>query len=118
MSENPEIASPRPTETGAFSKGLGVAGAFAAFLQPWPLLLIALAIAWFMFFNELRGEWEINAQYNYGYLVPLLGAALIWRRWPSRPKPAVSESQGLALAIAGSLFLLLLPMRLIIEANP
>ena len=70
-----------------------------------------------MFFNELRGEWEVNPQYNYGYVVPLLGIMLIWRRWQERPS-ASSGSSALVGFVAFSLLLFLLPLRLILEANP
>ena len=57
----------------------------ASATQGWPLAVAALATCWLCFFNELRGEWDTNAQYNYGYVVPLLGAMLFGRRWPERP---------------------------------
>src|SRR5262249_47222789 len=71
-----------------------------------------------IFFNELRSEWQINAQYNYGYLVPLLGAALIWRRWPDRPRAVAPASTAFIWLLVALLLFLSLPMRLIIEANP
>ena len=83
----------------------------------WPLAVAAVTVCWLLFFNELRGEWATNAQYNYGYVVPLLGAALFWRRWPERPVAAPGQS-ALAGFIAGGLLLLLLPLRVILEANP
>jgi exosortase len=81
-------------------------------------VLIAIGICWFVFFNELRGEWQINAQYNYGYLVPFLGAALLWRRWPDRPARQAPLMFRAVWILAGVLLFLLLPMRLVIEANP
>ena len=83
----------------------------------WALAIAALATCWLSFFNELRGEWDINPQYNYGYVVPLLGAMLVWRRWPERPAGMVTTSPWPALLAAGLLGLLL-PMALIREANP
>ena len=81
------------------------------------LALIALGVCWLLFFNELRGEWEINPQYRYGYVVPLLGAALLWRRWPDRPAARPGTSLLLPGAVIG-LLLLQLPFNLAIEANP
>ncbi len=81
------------------------------------LALIALGACWLLFFNELRSEWEINAQYSYGYVVPLLGLALLWRRWPDRPTAICGTSSLLPVAVIG-LLLLQLPFTLIIEANP
>src|SRR5580658_9664459 len=58
------------------------------------LVLIALAACWLLFFDELCGEWRINAQYSYGYLVPLLTAVLVWLRWPERPAASPGECPG------------------------
>jgi exosortase len=82
------------------------------------LLLLALAACWLLFFNELRGEWEINAQYSYGYVVPLLGAILVWRRWPERPPVPPRRGAGLVAFVSAGLLLFLLPLRLVLEANP
>ena len=116
MSENPKITSPRATD--AIPAGFGLPGVLTALYQPWWLLLIALGACWILFFNELRGEWQINAQYNYGYAVPLLGAALFWRRWPDRPRALAPGSRNAVWLIGALLLFLLLPMRLILEANP
>jgi exosortase len=82
------------------------------------LLVIAVGACWCLFFNELRGEWEVNAQYNYGYVVPLLGLALLWRRWPDRPAPGPSSDARVVGLIGGGLLLLVFPFLLILEANP
>src|SRR5262245_33201432 len=81
-----------------------------------PLILLALGSCWLLFFNALRSEWVINTQYNYGWLVPLLGAALLWRRWPDRPVPAAPLQGGMVYVICAGL--LLLPLRILLEANP
>lgn len=81
------------------------------------LALIALGVCWLLFFNELHGEWQINPQYSYGYIVPLLGAVLLWRRWPDRPVATPGTSPLLPVTVIG-LLLLQLPFNLIIEANP
>jgi exosortase len=82
------------------------------------LLLLAVGVCWALFFNDLRGEWAVNAQYNYGYVVPLLGFALLWRRWPDRPAATSSSEAGLAGLIAAALLFLVLPFQAILEANP
>ncbi len=82
------------------------------------LALVALAACWLMFFDELRGEWEINAQYNYGWLVPLLGLTLLYLRWPERPALAPPVTSRSTAWIACGLLFLLLPLRVIYEANP
>ena len=82
------------------------------------LALGAVGACWLLFFNELRGEWQINAQYNYGYVVPLLGAALLWRRWPERPGAVSGASPTLAGFVAIVMLALLLPLRVVLQANP
>jgi len=81
-------------------------------------MLIALGACWLLFFNELRSEWQINPQYNFGWVVPLLGLALLWRRWPERPMPHPPASAVPAMIVAFGLLLLQLPLRLFLEANP
>jgi exosortase len=81
------------------------------------LVLLALGICWLLFFNEIRGEWKVNPQYNYGYVVPLLTATLFWRRWPDRPAVVAGKSPLLPIVISG-LLLLQLPFSLFFEANP
>ncbi len=81
------------------------------------LALFALGVCWLLFFRELSGEWEVNAQYSYGYVVPLLGATLFWRRWPSRPVRQPGKSPYLPFIVPG-LLCLELPFSLIFEANP
>jgi exosortase len=92
----------------------GVSGLFGGL----GLLLLAVGVCWLLFFNELRGEWEINAQYNYGYVVPLLGLALLWRRWPERPVASPPQEGWLVGLIGAGLLSLILPFLLILEANP
>jgi exosortase len=81
------------------------------------LAVAAVAACWAFLFNELRGEWDVNPQYNYGYVVPLLGAMFLWRRWLERPSPSPGGSR-MAGIVAFGLLWLLLPMALIREANP
>lgn len=82
------------------------------------LILLALASCWLLLFDELLGEWEINAQYSYGYMVPLLGAVLVWRRWPERPCASPSGGMSSMALVCAGLLLFLLPLRLVVEANP
>ena len=86
-------------------------------VKGWPLAVASLAACWIMLFNELRGEWEVNPQYNYGYIVPLLGVMLLWRRWRERPG-ASSGGSAQAIFVAFGSLLMLLPLNLVIEANP
>ena len=49
---------------------------------------VLLAGIWGIFFIQLRNEWWINEQYNYGLFIPLIGAYLIHLRWQDRPDPS------------------------------
>src|SRR5580658_3833049 len=82
------------------------------------LILAALGVCWILFFYELCGEWQVNAQYSYGYVVPLLSAVLVWRRWPERPEASPHRNAGLVCLAAIGLLLFQLPLRLAIQANP
>src|SRR5437879_2018761 len=80
--------------------------------------IILPGLVWLTLFSHLRVDWAVNPQYNYGWVVPLLGLGFMWRRWASRPAPGtVGQTAAIGL-IAGFLLLLLLPIRLIEEANP
>jgi len=113
MSDYPQTIlparSPERAQSVRFPWGLLVSGE--------GLALIALGVCWLLFFNEIRGEWEINPQYSYGYVVPLLGAALLWRRWPDRPAAISGASPLMTVTVIG-LLLLQLPSTLLYEANP
>ncbi len=50
--------------------------------------------------------------------MPLLSVSLLFRRWGLRPAPARPTSRRGALLIAIGLLLLMLPLRIILEANP
>lgn len=79
--------------------------------------LVALLSCWLLFFREISGEWKVNAQYSYGYVVPLLGAVLFCRRWPDRPPAEPANPAWLPWLVAGLVFLEL-PFILVFEANP
>ena len=126
MKTDPIISAPNIREVAPCSNGLLVWLQWKRILESVPgffedgraLLLAAIGICWLFFFSELRGEWGVNPQYNYGYVVPLLCAALFWRRWPDRPKPSAPLSvRGLGVTTAVLLFLFF-PLRLFLQANP
>ncbi len=85
-----------------------------------------LGALWFILFWQLSGEWSINAQYSYGWLIPFFALFLFWLRWEDRPEPKVpgqrSEVRSRGTLIAALLgipaLLLLLPVRLFEIANP
>jgi exosortase len=86
----------------------------------WLIRLTALvfAILWFDLINQLRPEWWLNPQYNYGLIVPILSLYLLWRRWCNRPAPSQPESASAAVAMILFCAALVLPVRFVAEANP
>lgn len=99
-------------QTGSYTKPLAT-----RLLDGWALGLLAIGLWWLVLFDELRAEWQINIQYSYGYVVPLLGLALIWRRWPERP-PTAAPAGAVAGLLAVGLLILAFPIRMLIEGNP
>src|SRR6202021_2434857 len=94
------IAAGDLAEARGFSLGTLLGG--------WSLAIFGLAGCWLLFFNELRGEWEVNEQYSYGFLVPFLGASLFWLRWPDRPAASPKGTPGI-VAVGAMLALFLFP---------
>jgi exosortase len=118
MQKTTSIETPTAGSSGIQPAKAKTAAGLAFLAQPWSIVLLGLGVCWLIFFNELRGEWEINAQYNYGYVVPFLAAALVWRRWPERPSPQPPTTLGSVVLPAACLLALLFPIRLVLEANP
>ena len=76
------------------------------------------ALAWIELISRLRFEWSINPQYGYGWTVPFLAVYLFWQRYQKAPSPSPPDSPivpGIILVLAG---LLLVPIRVVQEANP
>jgi exosortase len=80
--------------------------------------MFALALSWLLVFNALRVDWATNPQYSYGWFVPLLALGMFRLRWTTRPEPEPAAQAGLALAFGAASLALLLPIRLVEEANP
>ena len=76
---------PSVLPSGAAGRSSNTAFSWQQIFEGRFLVLFVVLICWLLFFNELSGEWQVNAQYSYGFVVPLLGAVLFWRRWPDRP---------------------------------
>src|SRR4051794_37358945 len=82
---------------------------------PW----IVAGALWLWVFFHLQVEWSLNPQYNYGWAVPFLALLIFWFRWRCRPEPyARSQDQAICRWTACAVLLLLLPIRVIEEANP
>ena len=78
----------------------------------------ALVSVWWLSIRMLWTEWEIDPQYSYGFLVPILCVALFMQRW--RDRPATGESGNpLLLGLAALPALgFLLAVQPFYEANP
>jgi exosortase len=118
MSDTHPILSPARAPGEAGSESFKRAFSAAKLWNGRGLAMLALAVCWLLFFKELLDEWQINPQYNYGYFVPFLGLALFWCRWPERPLPATPQHTFLLATAAAGLLLLMLPLRVVLQANP
>ena len=76
------------------------------------------ALVWLEVVSRLRFEWSINPQYGYGWAVPVLAAYIFWRRWQNAPAPAAPEARLFGVALIVLPALVLVPVRLVQEANP
>jgi exosortase len=81
-------------------------------------VFIAFGLLWFELINQLKGEWWLNAQYNYGMIVPVLLVYLLWKRWQSRPAPSRPTATALSIVLIVVCAAFFLPIRLVAEANP
>jgi exosortase len=79
---------------------------------------VLLALIWAEVINQLRPEWWLNPQYNYGLLVPALMLYLLWRRWPERPLPIPLASNVVPVALMICSALMFFPIRFVAAANP
>jgi len=101
-----------PNTKGEWASGTQAApggareSAFAAAVLLCPALL----------FWHLHGTWNPDADYAYGWVVPLLAAFLCKSRWDDRPEP--SAPVGTAVFVAIALALLTLPALWLQEAAP
>src|SRR5437870_3038199 len=84
----------------------------------WLVAIVLFGLLWLELINQLKAEWWLNPQYNYGLIVPLLALYLFWKRWRNRPAPAPPAATGFPIALilfGATLFLLI---RFLAEANP
>jgi exosortase len=54
--------------------------------------------AWLLVIRACWWEWDLNPQYSYGILVPILSVLLMARRWPDRPQPRQPSNAGRSVA--------------------
>jgi len=82
----------------------------------WTLPSILLVL-WMIVIRQLGVQWSFVSEYRYGWGVPLLMIYLLKEAWNTRPPPDL-PSHGLALSLLVLGGLLLLPVRIVQEANP
>lgn len=71
----------------------------------------ALVVIWGGLFFILTGEWEANAQYSFGWFIPILAGWIFWQRWVVRPEALPAKGWSRA-ASYGVLVFLMLPAAL------
>jgi len=84
----------------------------------WFMVLAIFGFIWFELINQLKPEWWLNPQYNYGLIVPLLAVYLFWKRWRTRPTPSERRAHAFALFAIFAGAALFLPIRFLSIANP
>jgi exosortase len=132
--------SRKPSGNAPFSEAdhtLGVRQKEAADMRQraiqWLFVVLPFLFLWGVLINQLRVEWQVNPQYSYGWVVPLLCLALVLPRWQEarQGRNEIAKISGqafdlgsptsapwLIVVIFASLAFLWLPTRLFQEANP
>ena len=80
--------------------------------------ILLLCLLWGDLFLTLSLEWSLNEQYQFGYLVPWIGAYLIFLRWQDRPAPEVARFNKLTTLLLFIALVILYPTKIILESNP
>ncbi|HUD46574.1 MAG TPA: exosortase/archaeosortase family protein [Candidatus Baltobacteraceae bacterium] len=85
-------------------------------------MTFVLGYLWYSVIDQLRGEWTVNPQYSYGWVVPFLCVGLLLRRLQTCPdlkrRDTETRSQTSEVVWFALLAFLWLPTRLVEEANP
>src|SRR5438128_9696966 len=84
----------------------------------WLSPIAVFGLLWLELSNQLKPEWWLNPQYNYGLIVPLLALYLFWKRWRVRPTPAPPAATAFPIPLILLCAALSLPIRFLAEANP
>ncbi|HST30193.1 MAG TPA: archaeosortase/exosortase family protein, partial [Chthoniobacterales bacterium] len=82
------------------------------------MAILVIAFVWIELISQLKAEWWLNPQYNYGLIVPLLVGYLFWRRWQNRPNPEAPGARAVPILILAAFAALFLPIRFLADANP
>src|SRR5436853_543098 len=81
----------------------------------WLIPIVVFGLLWFELINQLKPEWWLNPQYNYGLIVPLLALYLFWKRWRVRPTPAPPAATTFPIPLMLLCAALALPIRFLGE---
>ena len=81
-------------------------------------LAAGLAAVWWLAIRMLWTDWEIDPQYSYGFLVPILCAGLFLQRWQDRPVPQPPSRFAPNALLALPPVLFLAAIQPFFEANP
>jgi exosortase len=81
-------------------------------------LAAGLAAVWWLAIRMLWTDWEIDPQYSYGFIVPILCVFLFLQRWADRPDPAAPDSLRPNALLALPPLLFLMGIQPFFEANP
>jgi exosortase len=84
----------------------------------WLIVVVVFGLVWLELIGQLKAEWWLNPQYNYGLIVPLLALYLFWKRWRNRPAPAPPAATAAPISLIVFCAALFLPIRFVAEANP
>ena len=81
-------------------------------------LVAGMGMVWLLAIRMLWSEWEVDPQYGYGFLVPILCVVLFIQRWRDRPAPTGPRAGWPLLVIAFVPLLYLIAVQVFFEANP
>src|SRR5206468_4011620 len=99
-----------PQMNEAVADTVPVARAMGRSARP-SLVLLVVGLFWLELINQLRAEWWLNPQYNYGLIVPALTFYLFWKRWRNRPSPFVPRAPALGILLVLFAAAFFLPIR-------
>src|SRR5213078_1310327 len=108
-------AMPLMDEAGAQTAPISGASTHKA---GWLVAIVLFGLLWLELINQLKAEWWLNPQYNYGLIVPVLALYLFWKRWRNRPDAAPPPAPAFPVLLIFLTAALFFPLRFLAEANP
>lgn len=104
--------TPSRESVAAFPRPDSAEGSRAAWL------VIATVPPWLYAIYYLGSQWYANADYSYGWLVPLLCMALFWERWQRRPSPGRAEAEIGPVILGAALGVMIVTAALLLQLVP